>query len=307
MINYTIIIPHKNSQTTLAYVLSTIPLRDDVQVIVVDDNSDPREVDFEHFPQWDGEHYEYYLTKEGKGAGYARNVGLEHAKGKWVLFVDADDFLLPTIGEIMDREVNTEADIIYFRPKAVKLSDRKTEDPRADRYNALIDDYFRTGEELGMRIGFPTPWTKLIKRSLIESIDARFEEIRYSNDVHFSNLVGCAAKTICVRNESYYVVTRQEVSLTCGKGEGEAIIRADALMRACRMIRSYGCEVDFVAISNQVTPFLFSDKNRYRAYFKQVMELGYSKEEITRKIFTSANWKATIKRKIYSYIVTFGL
>lgn len=77
MIDYTIIVAHKNSPELLQYCLDSIPVREDVQVIVVDDNSSAEIVDFEHFPQWKGAHYQYYLTKEGKGAGYARNMGLE--------------------------------------------------------------------------------------------------------------------------------------------------------------------------------------------------------------------------------------
>ena len=44
-INYSIIIPHKNSASLLQYCLNSIPIRDDVQVIVVDDNSDADKVD----------------------------------------------------------------------------------------------------------------------------------------------------------------------------------------------------------------------------------------------------------------------
>ncbi len=45
-----------------------------------------------HFPRWKGQRYEYYLTKEGKGAGYARNIALDYALGEWLVFADADDF-----------------------------------------------------------------------------------------------------------------------------------------------------------------------------------------------------------------------
>lgn len=65
---YSILIPHKNTPDLLQYCLDSIPVRDDVQVIVVDDNSDADKVDFGHFPQWAGEHFEYYLTEEGRGA-----------------------------------------------------------------------------------------------------------------------------------------------------------------------------------------------------------------------------------------------
>ena len=53
-INFSIIIPHKNSADLLQYCLDSIPNRDDVQVIVVDDNSDADKVDFDHFPKWKG-------------------------------------------------------------------------------------------------------------------------------------------------------------------------------------------------------------------------------------------------------------
>ena len=39
-INYSIIIPHKNSTVLLERCLRSIPCRKDVQVIVVDDNSE---------------------------------------------------------------------------------------------------------------------------------------------------------------------------------------------------------------------------------------------------------------------------
>ena len=71
-INYSIIIPHKNIPQLLQRCLDSIPIRDDVQVIVVDDNSDTDKVNFDNFPKWKGKNYEYYLTKEGKGAGSFR-------------------------------------------------------------------------------------------------------------------------------------------------------------------------------------------------------------------------------------------
>ena len=90
--NYSIIIPHKDTPDLLQRCLDSIPLREDVEIIVIDDNSSPRKVDFGHFPKWNGEHFHVFLTKEGKGPGYARNVGLDHAQGRWVVFADADDF-----------------------------------------------------------------------------------------------------------------------------------------------------------------------------------------------------------------------
>jgi glycosyltransferase involved in cell wall biosynthesis len=66
----------------------SIPRRKDIQIIAVDDNSDENKVDFSKFPWLDDKHVEVYIKEEGKGAGYARNVGMEHANGKRLLFAD---------------------------------------------------------------------------------------------------------------------------------------------------------------------------------------------------------------------------
>ena len=45
--SYSIIIPHKNTPKFLQRCLDSIPQREDLEVIVVDDNSDPNIVDFD--------------------------------------------------------------------------------------------------------------------------------------------------------------------------------------------------------------------------------------------------------------------
>ena len=114
MINYSIIIPHKNIPKLLQRCLDSIPVRDDVQVIVVDDNSDLDVVDFSNFPQWSGEHYETYFSKTTLFAGGARNVGMQHALGTWIVYLDADDLFAPQINAVLDKYKSSEADYIRF-------------------------------------------------------------------------------------------------------------------------------------------------------------------------------------------------
>ena len=106
---FSIIIPHKNIPSLLQRCLDSIPKRDDVQIIVVDDNSNPQKVDFEKFPGLDKPNTEAYFDKSGKGAGRARNVGLKHAKGEWVIFADCDDYFhVEVLNEIMDVPIPVE-------------------------------------------------------------------------------------------------------------------------------------------------------------------------------------------------------
>lgn len=66
MINYSIIIPHKNIPNLLQRCLDSIPNREDVQIIVVDDNSDPNIVDFDKFPGLNRSNVEVIFTKKEK-------------------------------------------------------------------------------------------------------------------------------------------------------------------------------------------------------------------------------------------------
>ena len=57
---YSIIIPHKDIPCLLQRCLDSIPPRDDVQIIVADDDSSPDVVDFAHFPGSDRADVEIY-------------------------------------------------------------------------------------------------------------------------------------------------------------------------------------------------------------------------------------------------------
>ena len=98
---FSIIIPHKEIPDLLMRCLQSIPVSEDIQVIVVDDNSADADTYLERYPELSRPYLEFIRTTKGGGAGYARNVGLEHAKGKWLLFADADDFYVDDMYSII--------------------------------------------------------------------------------------------------------------------------------------------------------------------------------------------------------------
>lgn len=306
MINYSIIIPHKNTPDLLQYCLDSIPVREDVQVIVVDDNSDTEKVDFEHFPQWKGNHYEYYLTKEGRGAGYARNVGLDYIKGKWVLFVDADDFLLPSVNRIFDEEKDTDADIVFYRPVAVRLVDRKTPSKRANYIEKLIDSYLGNGDEAPLRCGWESPISKFIKYDLIRSHGIRFDEIRYANDVLFMVSSGVLAKTILFRDKSFYCLTESENSLTSDfmKKPGELRIRTDAFFRAQNVVVKNGYSIDEKRALDYLRLLFSDDREAFIVNFNRMQKLGYKKTWMLQELFKDNSRMSCMKRSAYVFFVT---
>ena len=112
MYNYSFIIPHKNCPDLLQRCVDSIPERDDVQVIVVDDKSDEgKKPALKHRKNLQ---VIFLDVSQSKGAGRARNVGLEHAKGKWLLFADADDYYVEGFINILDHYIDGYNDVVYF-------------------------------------------------------------------------------------------------------------------------------------------------------------------------------------------------
>lgn len=210
--NYTIIIPHKNTTDLLRKCIDSIPKRNDVQVIIVDDNSDADKVDFEHFPGLNEERTEVYLTKEGKGAGYARNVGLKHAIGKWIVFADADDYFHPCINDIFDECVNLSEDIVFFKADSINLIDGSN-GHRADGLNERIDIAINSSN-FQPALFYSSPWCKLFKRSFLTNNSITFNEVPCGNDVVFMAKVAYYVKNMSAINLTAYCISCNNFSIT---------------------------------------------------------------------------------------------
>ena len=112
--NYSIIIPHKNTPELLRRCIKSIPQRDDLEIIIVDDNSSKEIVDFDNFPGLNRKNTTVIFNKEGKGAGNARNIAIPKTNGKYVIFADSDDFFNDYFIDILNDYCNKDFDIVYF-------------------------------------------------------------------------------------------------------------------------------------------------------------------------------------------------
>jgi glycosyltransferase involved in cell wall biosynthesis len=83
-----------------------------IQIIVVDDASTDNSVDV--IKQF-ADRVETVLLKENRGQGGGLNAGFEAATGDLVMFLDADDFLLPGGAEVILSNYRPEVAIYHFR------------------------------------------------------------------------------------------------------------------------------------------------------------------------------------------------
>ena len=213
---FSIIIPHYNIPELLVRCINSIPVRADIQVIVVDDCSPNADKYKKTYPELSRPYLEIYSTPQGGSAGRARNVGLQHAKGKWLSFVDADDLLTNNVADILFKYKDRPEDVLFFQSESV-MCDDITKPSGRHCFLYHFDQYIKTGNELYLRLEFDAPWGKFIKKSLIDKYQIRFDEVRYSNDTFFSAAIGVYAKSIFVPEEIIYIVSERTGSLTSAK------------------------------------------------------------------------------------------
>ena len=301
---YSIIIPHYDIPDLLMRCLKSIPVSEDIQVIVVDDNSPDADTYLERYPELSRPYLEFIRASKNGGAGYARNIGLDHAKGKWLLFADADDFFVGNMYDIINTHVESDADVIYFQKRAVYSDNLNCKSSRSGYIDKIMDIYLKTGDEVPVRTRYNVPWGKMIKKSLVENHHIRFEEIKYSNDILFSVHVGCLAKKIEAIDTVLYVVTSHEGSATyefCKKPD-ELRIRAGAAFRYDSFLFQHNMSQGREIVS-YIKRMLSQDRNLFKYYFTRLDEIYPSKIAALKDICNGCSLKFKVVFYLYSLII----
>lgn len=134
----------------------------------------------------------YLLTKVNEGPGLARNYGIEHAKGDYLLFFDADDYpeasILHDYAMIIDAQPKLDLIISSFTFRTLdqgKIVDEKNYQAKEYQYDNnkefLSDMYELMNQQLMYVV-----WNKCYRREIILTNKIRFKNYRSCEDRLFN-------------------------------------------------------------------------------------------------------------------------
>ena len=184
----------------------------DFEVIVINDfYSDNTYKIIEEFKQKD-DRFTVINSEKNYGLGFARNQGLKVAKGKYITFIDSDDWVKNNYVETLYSTIEKHnADFVsadytlYNNATSAYFQDKKnlTFYKQSDFYNFEI-----TEENIKKQILLDTPnicvWAKIFKREFLLSNNIYFKIEFFEDNLFIWEVIANSKKFLFIKDSIYY-------------------------------------------------------------------------------------------------------
>lgn len=288
--DFSIIIPHRNSVHFLPKLFSSIPKSDKIEVLLVDNSPEP--ITMEQVREAGvTRDFSLLFSAPSRGAGGARNEGIKHASGKWLLFLDADDFFSEGAFDAFYKYVNSPAEMIYFCMGGV-YEDTGERSNRGDNYTNLVMDYRDAKiDEMQLRLNYSSPCAKMVSHALVDRYNIRYDEVLASNDTYFSMLTGYYATKVDSDPTEVYIATVSRGSLTRRRDFAVVLSRYQVALRFNKFLKEHG-------LGNRQKSVMVYFYNARPYGFKALMKMIRLAIKYRQNLFIGANrWSKSLSKK----------
>ena len=238
-----IIIPVYNAGRYLEQCLNSVLSQTlkDIEIICIDDCSDDNSAKI--LKKFEKSGIKIITSDRQQGQAHARNVGIDIAKGKYIGFVDADDYADITMFEKMYKKAKKDnADIEICEAVMYDDTEKKT----------VSDDYFtlKCFPETFDNIVFNaedtvdfieninvTLWNKIYKTSFLKNNKIKFSEGYIYEDMPFIYEVYTKADKIGILRESLYYYRVNTKNSTMNKNDKKVLDRIDMVEKSLEIFK----------------------------------------------------------------------
>lgn len=249
-IDISVVMPVYNTEKSIEKSLSSILCQNikNIEINVVDDASTDKTREIiqclaTRYPQ-----IHLYINTENKGAGVSKNIALNKCTGKYLCFVDSDDYLEQnSLKYLFDLAEETQADDIYYEFNYA-LEGNNSSDKIINSRPVIREKYCNGMDFLKDRIinrRFSMSANHhFVRRSSLPK-DIAFFEGSINDDYKYTIMLLCNIdKMICLENKYYTYVKRIAGSIT-NKANTVSMVK-ELFDHACEMYEYMECNNDHI-------------------------------------------------------------
>ncbi len=206
MIKVTVIVPIYNAEKTLNRCLDSLvgQTLKEIEIITINDKSTDNTLEILKDYQKKYKNVVVIDNKENLGPAGSRNKGLQKAKGKYIGFVDSDDFVDKDMYKVMSSYMDEEVDLVTcsrFRDNGKKIKE--------------IINIQKTTNPLDLSLVSNYTADKLFKKEIIDKNNIKFpEKYRYAEDLYFLTIYRCYSNKMKIIENPFYHICYNETSIT---------------------------------------------------------------------------------------------
>ena len=287
-IGISVIVPVFNLEEYIGECLESILKQtfQNIEIIVVDDNSSDGSVKvIEQLVRKDSR-IKMILLEENHGAGHARNVGMQFARGDYLMFLDGDDFfssvMLEKLYSICEK-YNTDIAVCnaYMHDHVSGKNELFDETSRYKFDKVGIPFALKEIAPYAFQFMHEMAWNKMFRRKFVLNTGVKFQEQHNANDQFFvfANLMSAANIVMYPEPLVYY---RTNV-----KGQ-----LSKSIPKSPRCI--YNATLATVQ---------FMEERNWRTVYKR----GFNTYMINRLIFSMDMLEGTVREAIFNFYHEKGL
>lgn len=243
MIKLSIIVPLYNSEKYIRKCLDSLLNQDipwsNYEIIVVNDGSPDKS--YETVAEYATKYSNITLvSQENQGTSGARNTGINLANGKYLCFVDPDDYVYPNIYDILLQKMEKDnLDMLRTDYTMVDEAYQGIDKPKGAKNMGDYSDSIVDGKHfLSQKLGYACyVWVFIYRSALLKENELYFRKGFYIDDTEWLPRVLVNAKRVTsIQNKSYFYVQRQNSLMRTNNEAG--LKKTTALFTAIEMLKS---------------------------------------------------------------------
>ncbi len=293
-----VVVPVYNGEATIERCIEGIKAQvyDNYEVIFVNDGSTDNSAKILEEICSKNKKYSVIKTKNA-GAGPARNVGIERAKGEYICFIDIDDIVSPNyLKQLHKVLVDNDADIScadYTRNRKNDF-ENLTNDSTVLNSQEAVDSLLKMGIKNGVAV-------KLFKKSTIGNI--RMPYYTVAEDLFFNYQVFKRAKKVVINHSTIYSYVATRGSLSTAHFSKKRMGSLEAVKRIHEAENSFYSKARLFMEAYFICESIILAKaeNDYPSEYCEVLEiLEANRKEI------SSDKRSTKRQKLIARLLKFG-